>query len=224
MMVYGTSSFTRCWFSFNSCVGGSEGGSGGAAAVANGEIVDCTFRFNSANSFGGALGADGQVAVQKCLFDANTAMRGGAIYCSLTAALSIGQNSTFKHCVASDHGAAVYTAGETTVSDTRVKDFDSSTSDAAVFYHESANATSLIVLRRTTFEDVQIKFVASSQPDTIVVINCDGIGASDVHPTSLLTCGYSEMWKYCSPEHCIDGTVGIEVAANPRLCVQNRHS
>ena len=207
----GTSSFTRCWFSSNLCVGhdseSGSSGSGGTVSIVNGDIIDCTFRFNSAVSFGGALAAIGQVAIQNCLFDANTAGRGGAVYS--TAHLSI-KNSTLKYCVASDHGAASYTLGDTLVSDTLAMSFDPSASNAVVF-HESTNTPSLLVLRGTSFQDVGMLFVASSQPDTIIVVNCDGVNATDIPLTSLFTCAYSEMWNYCSPEHCFDVTVGIEV-------------
>jgi predicted outer membrane repeat protein len=80
-----------------------------------GKVIDCTFQLNSAAGSGGALRTAGDVAVQKCHFDTNTAAKnGGGVY-TTSGDLSIEMNSVFSNCVATVHGGGIY-AEEGTIS------------------------------------------------------------------------------------------------------------
>lgn len=178
--------------------------------------MDCTFQFNSAAGSGGALYTNGDVSVQNCVFYANTASNnGGAVYSE--SLLSIGESTMLAHCTAlSGYGAALYSTAQTEVSDTVVQGFDSSASDAA-FHHAPEDASSLLVLRRTSFQNVEILFVASSQSNTVIIYNCDSVSTNDVQLSSLLTCEDSELGGYCAAEYCSDATAGIEVTTHSAI-------
>ena len=209
--------FTRCWFIGNSCGAGYiQGyyldGSGGAIwATGPISLNECTFRHNSAAGSGGAIYATtgAIIAAYRCLFHANAAgIFGGAIYS--TAPLSVGGNSSFSSCAALENGAAVYSMSEADISATVVRDFLPSNTPTAVFDHDPLDQ-SVLALRDVTFREVELLFVASSQPSTVVVSNCD-FSLTDIDDvTSFLTCDDPEMPRYCSSDHCTDATVGIEV-------------
>ena len=198
---------TRCWFVGNSC-GGSDGGAIDAFNTV--DIIECTFRHNRAAGSGGAIISSGSLTVHGCLFDTNTAtLSGGAIYS--TGPLSVRGNSSFSACVTLELvGAAVYSRSEGDISETVVREFSSSNASMAVFYHDPVDQ-SVLVLRGVAFQEVKVLFVASSQPGTIVVYNCDFSLADVDDATTMLTCDDPGMRRYCSSDHCTDVTAGIEV-------------
>ena len=209
-----TSMFTRCWFISNSVIDNTDVGLGGAIGMNNGRIVDCTFRHNSAGGSGGAVWTTSDVTIQKCLFDANTAaINGGGVYSN--GPLSVGENASFTNChVTSGNGAALFSMGETDISDTAVQNIVAPATDESTvaFYHAPADGISILALRRVSFINVDMTFVASSEPNKVVIYNCD-ISEMDVQLTSLLSCNDLEMGNYCANEYCADVAAGIEVGS-----------
>ena len=194
-----------CHFISNSCVGAA-----GAVEMTTGQIIDCRFESNSAVESGGALLTTGDARLKNSHFDANSAGNGGAIYSA--GALTL-QNASVSTCASSANGAAVYSTGETDISDTTLRDFSAPLAGNAtigVFYHASTDSSSFLTLRRVKFEDVQLLFVASLQPRTVVIYNCD-LSAADVQLTSLLTCEDSATGSFCAKEYCSDVAAGIQV-------------
>ena len=91
----------------------------GGAIYSNGEasISDCTFTGNSANDgSGGAIYHDGEASIEDCMFTSNTASEnGGAIVVRSNSDSTI-VVSTFRENVATEDGGAIYTNGETAIS------------------------------------------------------------------------------------------------------------
>ena len=198
--------FTNCSFMSNSCEGDICGG--GALAMQTGQIIGGTFQFNSAHE-GGALWTSGSVTAEACFFSENTATYGGAV--KSTGPIWI-RNTVFSNCFASGNGMAMYSAGGSDISDGDVRDFASFSSDTSItaFYHEATSRSTLFVMRRVVFHNVELLFVASSEPSTVVIVNLD-FSASDVSLESLLTCADSEMGTICPNAYCSDVAAGIEV-------------
>ena len=204
-----TSTITRCWFASNTAYSFDDAsGSGGAVGMANGRISNCTFHANIAYGSGGALWVNGDVEIQNCRFDTNTALaNGGAVYS--TSPLSV-EETLFSNCVAL-YGAALFSTAQTDISATIARGFGMSSALDAVLSHEPTDISSRLVIRESSFEQVELVFVTSSQPGTVVIYNCDGLNTTDVELSSLLTCGDSAIGDYCAAQYCTDATVGIEV-------------
>ena len=86
---------------------------GGAIMCENGAsptITNCIFRDNvSSDSYvgGGAIWCEGEPTISECLFEANTASRGGAVFCVEYVAVTF-EDCIFRANYASNKGGAVY--------------------------------------------------------------------------------------------------------------------
>jgi len=166
--------FKNCWFISNSCSGSyaqDGSGHGGAINMRDGQVTDCTFQFNSAVGSGGALRTAGDVAVQKCIFDTNTAaMNGGGVY-TTNGDLSIEKNSVFSNCVASVDGGGIY-AGEGTISITIGENSSFSSCVAS-----TGNGAAVFSMVSTAVEDTVIRDFAASASDSSVAAFYHGASA-----------------------------------------------
>lgn len=202
-------SLRRCWFSSNNACDdySTQGyGYGGAVQMKNGEISDSTFESNIASSGGGALCVVGDVAVRNCTFDGNSATDGGAIYAIGSAVVEDG--SVIRNCLASGNGAAIYSQSKMEISFSAVHSIVWGTNQAAL-YHDTPSGEILLV-RAVDFEDVELLYIDSSTPGTIVVYNCD-LNSTDVRLSSLLSCNDLAMDSYCAREYCSDISTGVTV-------------
>ena len=205
-----TSTITRCRFTSNGAAG-----NGGAVGMGNGRLSNSTFHANTAHGSGGALWTNGDVEIQNCRFDTNTAWaNGGAVYS--TGPLSV-EESLFSNCFAT-YGAALSSTAQTDISATIARGFGMSSALDAVLSHEPTDISSRLVIRESSFEQVELVFITSSQPGAVVIYNCDGLNTTDVELSSLLTCGDSVIGDYCAAQYCADATVGIEVMNCNRSC------
>ena len=208
----GRAIFKRCMFTSNTCTDATYWGLGGALDVRNCDLVDSTLAFNSAR-LGGALYATADVKVQNCTLEANSANFGGATFAAGT--LSIETSSVIRNCFALGKGAAVYSLASTEITESSVQSFASEGNGGSALYHDAASSDEgVLFVRNVKFESVDLLYIKSLVPSTVVVSSCD-INASDLQVSSLISCailqGVENADYYCASDYCSDAAVGIEV-------------
>lgn len=98
---FGVTSLTRCTFESNRNDGANAFGGGVFTRRIEGPVTDCVFRDNATTADGGGMYCADATNVAGCLFEANTADRGGGLFKSYE------ESVTLTHCVFNRNEAAV---------------------------------------------------------------------------------------------------------------------
>ena len=98
--------FADCVFTNNSCTNALAGG-GAVYLGSDGSMERCSFRFNVADSYGGAVSPCCDNVLSHCVFEQNSAVWGGAVGAVMPEDVSL-HNCVFTNNTADQSGGALY--------------------------------------------------------------------------------------------------------------------
>jgi len=116
----------------------------------NVRLIGLTFQNSGSGQINGAVGNDGNLTIESCVFQNNNGNTGGAIYNSTTGNLIV-NNSVFKNNIAAANGGAIYNDGALSIDKSVFNNNQSDYSNGGAIFNNST--ASLKISNSTLYEN-----------------------------------------------------------------------